>query len=66
MGSRVLTVSSSYPYTTVKRGYIEVPIIRLQGKWLHRLGFKAGSKVQVTCQGYGELCIKLVKEESGQ
>ncbi len=62
MGTRILTVSAQYPYTTIKRGYVEIPYIRLRGKWLQELGFNVGGKVQISCTGHGELNIKLIRD----
>ena len=31
------------------RNYVEVPMIRLQGKWLGDLGFSTGDRIIVTC-----------------
>lgn len=39
-----------------------VPQIRLQGKWLDKLGFKAGRKVIVE-EKFGQVLIRLVNIE---
>ncbi len=38
-----------------------VPLIRLQGAWLEKLGFTTGSKLKVSEQE-GQLTITLIKE----
>ena len=53
--TRILTVS--YIYQTDK----PVPIIRLQGKWLRKLGFEPDSKIKVTART-GVLLIRLVPD----
>jgi toxic protein SymE len=39
----------------------DIPCIRLQGRWLERLGFKPGNNVIVQ-EGSGRLVIELVRE----
>lgn len=36
-------------YQGFGRNYVEVPMIRLQGKWLGDLGFTTGDQIIVTC-----------------
>ena len=48
MGSRVLTVSGVWTHTTEGGKNVKVPFIRLQGKWVEKLGFEVGSKVMVS------------------
>lgn len=62
MDTRILTVYTTSPYSDFRGRFIEVPLIRLQGKWLERLGFQAGHKVQVL-EHKNKLTIKLVKED---
>lgn len=45
-----------------RRHYIAVPEIRLEGKWLAELGFKAGGEVLIK-QQKNKLTITLKKEE---
>ena len=60
MSQRVLTISGLYQSSS---SYKPVPAIRIQGKWLEKLGFTIRSKVKV-CEGTEEINIKLVKEDS--
>lgn len=53
MGSRILTVSGLYQGPSSKG---PVPAVRVQGKWLSRLGFKIGDKVVV----YGERQVVVI------
>ena len=59
MSQRVLTISGLYQSSSISK---PVPAIRIQGKWLEKLGFTIGSKVKV-CEGTEEINIKLVKED---
>ncbi|HWQ31067.1 MAG TPA: SymE family type I addiction module toxin [Negativicutes bacterium] len=52
MSKRTLTVSGISTYK-----YKPVPLIRVQGIWLRRLGFKIGDKVQVE-GSQGEIIIR--------
>lgn len=54
MQVRLLTVYSTYIGST------ELPQIRIQGKWLEKLGFRKGKKFIVQ-EKHGELLIKLVQ-----
>ena len=65
MGSRILTVSGVWTRIPIGKENVKVPFIRLQGKWVEKLGFKVGSKVMVS-KGAGELTIRLLKEDLGQ
>jgi hypothetical protein len=53
--NRILTVS--YIYQNDK----PVPIIRLQGKWLRKLGFEQDSKIKVVART-GVVLIRLVPD----
>ena len=53
--NRMLTVY--YLYQNNK----PVPIIRLQGKWLRKLGFEPGNKIRVAAKR-GRLLIKLIPQ----
>ncbi|WP_458785184.1 SymE family type I addiction module toxin [Vallitalea sediminicola] len=44
----------------MKNDFSTYPLIRLQGKWLEKLGFNIGDKVQVTCDKE-QLIIKIKK-----
>ncbi len=61
MNTRILTVSGVSPYVDSKGSYVQVPIVRLQGKWFQKLGFHIGSKVKVyECDK--AIVIKLLKD----
>ncbi|MCE7995156.1 MAG: type I toxin-antitoxin system SymE family toxin [Roseivirga sp.] len=45
--------------------YTTVPEIRLEGRWLEELGFKAGDQVQII-QQQNKLTITLDKEQKKQ
>lgn len=60
--SRILKVNSACPYESLSKGFVEVPYIKLQGKWIERLGFKYGSRFEVL-ESAGEIIIRLVKED---
>ena len=62
MNTRILTVSRISPYSDSRGRFIEVPLIRLQGRWFERLGFHVGSKVQVLAYK-DKIILKLVKED---
>ncbi|HEX5155400.1 MAG TPA: SymE family type I addiction module toxin [Parafilimonas sp.] len=53
---RRLTISTKYH--SRERAYIAVPAIRIEGKWLHQLGFKQGEKVKLVCKRNKLLIIK--------
>lgn len=56
MQIRLLTVYGTYTGST------EIPQIRIQGKWLEKLGFNNGKKFIVE-EKYGQLVIRLVRFE---
>lgn len=56
MNNRVLSIS----YVSANNN--EVPSIRLQGKWLEKLGFKHGNKVFVE-EAKGEIILRLIDFE---
>ena len=56
MQIRLLTVYSTYTSST------EIPQIRIQGKWLEKLGFHVGKKFIIE-EKYGQLVIRLVHFE---
>lgn len=53
---RHLTISTKHH--SRERTYITVPAIRIEGKWLHKLGFKPGEKVKLLCKRNKLLIIK--------
>ena len=57
---RKLTVS--YTYHSTQADYVEIPAIRLKGKWLTELGFVQGKKVAVETADK-KLVITLLDEE---
>jgi hypothetical protein len=63
MYQRILTVSGASQYMDLYGRYVKVPFVKLQGKWVQKLGFTVGSKVLVL-KGDGEITIKLLKEET--
>ena len=63
MYKRVLKVSSLSTHTNSQGDYVDVPAIRLQGRWVEKLGFEAGKKVMVY-EKPEEITLKLLKEET--
>ncbi|MCT4687060.1 SymE family type I addiction module toxin [Vallitalea sp.] len=61
MNLRTLTVCSITNYLRVKKDFSTYPLIRLQGKWLEKLGFNIGDKVQVI-EDKEQLIIKIIKD----
>lgn len=57
---RKLTVSETFRYMTAEHRAVYAPSIRLQGKWLEKLGFTAGCQVQIEGQ-HGELIIRVMQ-----
>jgi len=57
MSSRILTISGISQYNNKEK-----PLIRLQGKWLERLGFFAHGEVVVE-EKYGKLTVEPVQIE---
>ncbi len=60
MNLRTLTVCSVTNYLGFRKGYSTYPVIRLQGRWLEKLNFKIGDKVQVI-EDKNQLIIKIIK-----
>lgn len=58
---RKLTVYGIWANNLYGRRNAMLPLIRLQGKWLQRLGFEAGSKFIVE-EALGRLTITLIVE----
>jgi hypothetical protein len=61
MNLRTLTVCYVTNYLGFRKGVTTYPVIRLQGKWLEKYGFKIGDKVYVICDNE-QLIIKIIKE----
>ena len=60
-GKRILTVCDVFEPS--KRGRApRVPMIRMRGHWLQRLGFRNGDRIVVE-ERRGELVVKLAREE---
>ena len=59
--ARILTVDRSYRSDRWHREYRPFPRLRLQGNWLERAGFTAGSQVTVAV-AHGRLTISRVEE----
>ncbi len=57
MQVRLLTIASVFSNNS------EIPQIRIQGKWLEKLGFKQGKKFIVE-ESQGQLIIRLVSLEN--
>jgi len=57
---RKLTVSETFRYLTAEHRAVYAPSIRLQGKWLERLGFTAGSQVCIE-ERQGEMTIRVIQ-----
>ena len=61
MNTRIITVSGISPYSDSKGRFVQIPLVRLQGKWIEKLGFHTGSKIKVY-ENNGEIILTLVKE----
>ena len=57
---RVLKIYSKFRYRTWDN--TTVPVIRLEGKWLERLGFKSGNEVEIELKK-NKLIITVKKEK---
>ncbi|HWQ72622.1 MAG TPA: SymE family type I addiction module toxin [Desulfitobacteriaceae bacterium] len=57
MQVRLLTIASVFSNNS------EIPQIRIQGKWLEKLGFRQGKKFSVE-ERQGQLIIRLVSLEN--
>ena len=58
---KILTIHSFSQYRNIHGEYVPNPCIRLQGKWLARLGFNPADKVEIKAKE-GVLLVKLIKE----
>ena len=59
MSLRTLTVSWIYHGSASRE---QIPAIRIQGRWLEKLGFKIGDKIEIT-EKNEEIIIRLGKEK---
>ena len=62
MASRVLKVCAVFPYTNQNGWFVEVPSIKLQGKWLEKLGFTTDRTVEVV-ESAGEITLRIAQEK---
>jgi hypothetical protein len=60
--ARCLTVSRLGRPCVSERGYTEVPLVRIAGRWLEALGFRIGGRIAVEVES-GRLVLTLVAEE---
>lgn len=58
---RLLKVTSTCQYRNKYGKDVELPVLRLQGRWLERAGFTRGSRVEIV-EGNGTLTIKKVED----
>ena len=64
MASRILKVCAVFPYA-VHGQFVEVPAIKLQGKWLGELGFTTNRTVEVLeNRGAGEITLRLTPKQA--
>lgn len=61
MVSKVLTVYPTSNYTNVHGRVVTIPQIRLQGKWVDKLGFTVDSKFKLFAND-GVIILKSIKE----
>ena len=59
MSQRVLSISAVSVYNSK-----EAPFIRLQGRWLEKLGFEIGKKVTVE-ESQGRLVLEVIDNVEG-
>lgn len=59
---KVLTIHAFDYYKSSTGQFVPTPCIRLQGKWVARLGFKSGDKMEVICKD-GLILVRLAKQE---
>jgi hypothetical protein len=60
--ARRLTVSRLGRPCVSERGWTEVPLVRIAGRWLEAFGFRIGGRIAVEVQS-GRLVLTLVGEE---
>lgn len=61
-GERLFTIAKSFDDRTNEGEGRSVPMIRMRGRWLQRLGFRNGDRIVVE-ERRGELVVKLAREE---
>ena len=61
MVSKVLKVYPTSNYTNVQGSSVTVPQIRLQGRWIEKLGFTVDSKFKLFAND-GVIILKSIKE----
>ena len=61
MLSKVLTVYPTSNYTNVYGRAVTIPQIRLQGRWVEKLGFTVDSKFKIFAND-GVIILKSMKE----
>lgn len=59
---RALTIGTSFDERANQGRGRTVPMIRMRGRWLQRLGFRKGERVLIE-ERRGELVIRLAREE---
>ncbi len=59
MKTRILTISELSRHSPNYRGWVEVPFIRLSGKWLQEAGFEPGDRIRVEVEFGGITITKL-------
>lgn len=60
-GDRIFTVARSFDDSAANGKGQYVPMIRLRGRWLQKLGFRKGDRFIVE-ERRGELVVKLARE----
>lgn len=61
-GARLFTIARSFDESARRGRGAYVPMIRLRGRWLQKLGFRRGDRIVVE-ERRGELVVKLAREE---
>lgn len=61
-GQRMFTIAKSFDEKAHEGAGRSVPMIRMRGRWLQRLGFRKGDRIVVE-ERRGELVVKLAREE---
>lgn len=62
MSSRVLTICYTFRYLDSSYRNINVPLIKLEEKWVEKLGFSIGKKIKVS-EKPGRITLSFVKED---
>ena len=58
---RILKITGFSTHVNIDGVCVIVPLIRLQGKWLEKLGFHVGSKVLVS-EEHGFITVKILED----